>query len=127
MRHLLLSLTIAASIGCSTKSTVEPVRHSDPRIESLVATGAIVLDVRSAEEFASGHVREALNIPYDRISQAGSDFESKKAKPIVVYCRTGRRAEIARQSLLRQGFTQVINAGGFDDIQRDLRREKTTD
>jgi phage shock protein E len=84
-------------------------------VKQKIAAGALILDVRTAEEFAAEHYRGAINIPLaalrGRLAELGS-----KTRPIVVYCRTGRRSEMARTILLENGFIDVINAGGIADM-----------
>ena len=81
--------------------------------------GAVLLDVRSPEEFAEGHVEGAINIPHDQIDAKAAEIDAlqggEKSKPIVVYCRSGKRAGVAKQSLLDGGRTQVTNLGGLSD------------
>ncbi|MFO6423998.1 rhodanese-like domain-containing protein [Motilimonas sp. KMU-193] len=69
-----------------------------------------IIDVRSPSEFAQGHVQGAINIPYDQIGQQLSRLS--QTKDIVVYCRSGRRAAIAEQTLLKQGFNRVFHLEG---------------
>src|SRR5262245_25874236 len=77
--------------------------------------GALLLDVRSVEEFESGHVEGAKLVPHDqvgaRLDEIASWLEGDRGKPIVVYCRAGRRSKIAKQTLEQAGFTQVIDLG----------------
>ncbi|HGG57887.1 MAG TPA: rhodanese-like domain-containing protein, partial [Nannocystis exedens] len=81
--------------------------------------GAVLLDVRTPEEFAEGHVDGAINIPHDQVDARAAEIDElqggDKAKPIVVYCRSGRRASIAKQSLMDGGRSQVTNLGGLTD------------
>ncbi|RMG94882.1 MAG: rhodanese-like domain-containing protein [Deltaproteobacteria bacterium] len=85
--------------------------------------GALLIDVRTPEEFAEGHVEGAWNVPVDRVEQELSAIEAKaggdKSKPIVVYCRSGRRAAKAKEILLQHGFTRVTNLGGLSDWCED--------
>ncbi|HSW33227.1 MAG TPA: rhodanese-like domain-containing protein [Steroidobacteraceae bacterium] len=69
-----------------------------------------VLDVRSPEEYASGHVPGAVNIPYDQM--ASRIAEVPKDKDVVLYCRTGRRAGIAAEVLAGQGYTRLQHLEG---------------
>ncbi len=74
--------------------------------------GALLLDVRNADEFASGHLVNARHI---ELSQLGSTIDSLKKhreKPVVVYCESGQRSAQAVKLLLGQGFTQVFNLAG---------------
>ncbi len=82
----------------------------------LVATGAALLDVRTPEEFAEGHLEGATNVPVE-----SDDFDVAvepldRAATYVVYCTTGRRAGIAIERMEELGFTDLYNAGGLDDV-----------
>ena len=97
-------------------------RKKDPAAaRKLIAAGAVVIDVRSGEEYAAGHVPRATNIPVDELAGrlaevkqlAGGDLQ----KPVVVYCASGHRAAKAQQVLDGAGFAQVVNGGGIDDLQ----------
>ena len=74
----------------------------------------VLLDVRTAEEFAGGHIPGALLLPYDEItaSSAAKLVPSKKAK-IIVYCRSGRRSAIAARTLQDLGYESVADLGGI--------------
>jgi phage shock protein E len=71
---------------------------------------AFVLDVRSPEEYASGHVPGAVNIPYDQI--ASRIAEVPKDQNVVLYCKSGRRAGIAAEVLAGQGYTRLQHLEG---------------
>ena len=71
---------------------------------------AYVLDVRSPEEYASGHVPGAVNIPYDQLASRIS--EVPKDKDVVLYCKSGRRAGIAAETLAGQGYTRLQHLEG---------------
>ena len=86
----------------------------------------VVIDVRTPEEFASGHINGAINIPYDQIEARRSALSKvKKDENILVYCRSGRRSEIARQSLQKLGFKNVQNGGGIDGLMAKIKTCKT--
>lgn len=74
------------------------------------------IDVRSAEEYADGHLQGALNITPDQIASHIEAIEPNKNAPINLYCRSGRRAEVARKTLLEMGHTNVVNHGGYQDL-----------
>jgi phage shock protein E len=69
-----------------------------------------VLDVRSPEEYASGHVPGAVNIPYDQV--ASRIAEVPKDKDVVLYCKSGRRAGIAAEVLAGQGYDRLQHLEG---------------
>ncbi|MET1281571.1 rhodanese-like domain-containing protein [Vibrio navarrensis] len=82
----------------------------------MVESGALLIDVRTAEEFASGHLEQARNIP---LSEVATGFRAiDKDQPIVVYCRSGNRSSIAMQALVKQGFINVHNGGGLSEMQQ---------
>ena len=75
---------------------------------SLAAAGAKVVDVRTPQEFASGHVPGAINIPYDQIARRASEIGPPSTQ-VLLYCRTGRRSGIAADALDRAGYKKVFD------------------
>lgn len=73
---------------------------------------ALVIDVREANEFATGHVLGAKNLPLARMETAGADFMKKKDRPVIVYCDGGDRSNKAIGALKKQGFTHIANLSG---------------
>ncbi len=84
-------------------------------LETKVKSGAKIIDVRTTEEFKEEHYPNALNIPVDQIRQRLTEFGEKNT-PIVVYCASGARSAFAARMLKSAGYTDVINAGGLDDM-----------
>ena len=77
----------------------------------------ILIDVRSPEEFQAGHLANAHNIIHDQIDKKISALTTDKNAEIHLYCRTGRRAGIALETLTKMGYTNVKNLGGYDDLK----------
>ena len=76
----------------------------------------ILLDVRSLDEFASGHIPGAVLYPHDNISeQTCETILPNKKQRIFVYCRSGRRSKIAAQKLIDLKYTNIIEIGGIND------------
>ena len=75
---------------------------------SLIATGAIIVDVRTAEEYNEGHISGAINIPVDNISEITYDKDAK----IIVYCASGVRSATAAKTLVDAGYTNIYNLDG---------------
>jgi rhodanese-related sulfurtransferase len=75
------------------------------------------LDVRTADEFATGHVPGAINIDVQDL-MSGTLPDSSLDTPITVYCRSGARAGVAKNILEQAGFTHVTNAGGLSDVMK---------
>lgn len=87
----------------------------------LAVPGLRLLDVRTAEEYAAGHIPGASLAPYDAID-AASFAEGDKAAPIVVYCRSGRRSALAKATLESLGYTNVSDFGGIDNWKGALEK-----
>lgn len=78
---------------------------------------SIVIDVRTDAEFQAGHLKSAINIPYDVIQQKIGGYVKKKDESIILYCRSGRRSGIALGTLKGMGYTNVINAGSYSTLK----------
>lgn len=85
-------------------------------IAEKVKNGAVLVDVRTKEEYMSGSLPGSINIPYDRIELNSNQFPSNKNKEIVLYCKSGRRSELGKQMLTKLGYINIINAGGYTDL-----------
>lgn len=75
---------------------------------SLIDNGAIIIDVRTVEEYNEGHISGAINIPVDTISEITYDKNDK----IIVYCASGVRSATAAKTLVDAGYTNVYNLDG---------------
>jgi rhodanese-related sulfurtransferase len=73
---------------------------------------AVVLDVRTAGEFAQSHILNSRNIPLDEIEARIRELERFKEKPIIVSCATGNRSGSAAAILRKHGFSGVVNLAG---------------
>jgi phage shock protein E len=83
---------------------------------------AVIIDVRTAQEFSSGHIEGAVNIPYEQIGQGIATLKGlAKDSPILVYCRSGRRSAIARATLEQQGYTRILDGGAIDALAGKLK------
>jgi rhodanese-related sulfurtransferase len=84
-------------------------------IKNLVAEGAIVIDVRTPQEFAGGHYPKAKNIPLDKI-KANIDQIKKFKKPVVLCCASGMRSASAASQLKSAGIENVYDAGSWYNL-----------
>jgi len=75
-------------------------------------TELVVLDVRTAEEFAQGHVPGARNISHDQLGARLGELAGERDKDLVIYCRSGHRAGIAVETLHEAGFTRLFHLDG---------------
>lgn len=72
----------------------------------------LILDVRTPEEYAEGHVPGAVNISHDELATRLAEIEAARQDGVIVYCRSGRRAATAEELLLGQGFQNVQHLEG---------------
>jgi len=82
---------------------------------SKIQAGAVIVDVRSPDEYADGFYPGAKNIPVNQLLGRLAEVGPKTA-PVVVYCASGGRSAVAQQLLKANGFTDVTNAGGLEDM-----------
>jgi rhodanese-related sulfurtransferase len=85
----------------------------------LIEKGAQIIDVRTPGEFAGGHIRGAVNIPLQSISNNLNKI--KKDRPVITCCASGMRSASARKILLANGFSEVYNGGGWAQLNARLR------
>ena len=82
----------------------------------LVKNTAVVVDVRTAEEYATGHLPGAKLLPFDAIYPASaSKLLASKNTQVVVYCHSGRRSGIAAQTLAHLGYTKILDFGAISN------------
>jgi phage shock protein E len=95
--------------------------QNEPKADykTLLAEGAIVLDVRSKGEFLSGHIPGAMNIPVDVL---GNQLNAiPKGKTVITCCASGNRSQVAKNLLESNGYKQVFNGGGWNSLQHKIR------
>lgn len=85
----------------------------------LVEKGAVVLDVRTKNEFAGGHIRGSINIPVETLSNNTARL-SDKNQVIITCCASGIRSRSARNILKSKGYTQVYNGGSWIGLKYKL-------
>jgi phage shock protein E len=84
-------------------------------IKEKISAGALVVDVRSPAEFKDEAYPGAINIPLPLVPLRMKELEPRD-RPIVLYCASGARSGQAMRFLKQNGFTDVINAGGLDEV-----------
>ena len=81
-----------------------------------VAKPTLVVDVRTAEEFAKGHFPGAINIPHEDIVQGIREHKVDKDQTVLLYCRSGNRSGQAEIRLQSSGFAEAKNVGGLKTL-----------
>ena len=85
-------------------------------------TEVIWIDVRTTEEFKQGHIKDALHIPFEKIGKEILKVTTDKTAKIMVYCKVGGRAGIAKKTLDSMGYKNVTNAGGYKQILKEIKK-----
>lgn len=85
-------------------------------IEELINQGALILDVRTKNEFARGHISQSRNIPLDQLNNEILSLD--REKPVITCCASGMRSGIAKGILKKNGFKVVENAGSWTKLQK---------
>jgi phage shock protein E len=85
----------------------------------MVMKGAKIIDVRTKEEYSSGHIPESINVPLHDLLNSLKKIE--KNKPLIVCCASGMRSASAKNILLSRGYTNVHNGGGWLSLQSKIK------
>ncbi|MDT8990366.1 rhodanese-like domain-containing protein [Curvibacter sp. APW13] len=83
----------------------------------------VVIDVRTPQEFASGHIAGAINIDHALIGQEIGKAKVSKDDTVILYCRSGRRSELALETLRKMGYSKAQNYGGIDEAAKRLQKK----
>ncbi|MBA6389834.1 rhodanese-like domain-containing protein [Colwellia sp. BRX10-3] len=115
MKFIKSALFILLSVGAFLTFAEQTATISQQELLSLMATPenkTVVLDVRTAEEFAEGHIAGAINISHEQINDNLSKIIALKDQTVVVHCRSGRRAISAENDLRAAGFSDLRHLEG---------------
>jgi phage shock protein E len=113
----LLLLTLAVAVPAACRSGEAPAQEGDEAI--LASPDLVILDVRTAPEYAGGHIPDSILVPVDTLDHTDK-LPEDKATPIVTYCAVGARAGAAKRLLTKKGYTRVINGGGLRALAERL-------
>ena len=113
--------------GCAGSSNHQTNTYRSITMEDAVAmieqeTGYIILDVRRPDEFAAGHIPNAINVPNETIGTAEIPELPDKDQLILVYCRSGRRSKEASEKLVKLGYTNIVEFGGILDWKGEIEK-----
>ena len=114
---LLISLSLFGMAACSDGGANSYEQITPQQAKTIMDTESeyIIIDARTTEEFAEGHIADAILIPeYEIAARAEKELPDKDAL-ILVYCRSGRRSKIASEELVKLGYTSVKEFGGIID------------
>lgn len=116
-KFLLVFLLILTFCGCGNKET--KIMNIDCKeLKKILEDGAILLDVRSASEYDSYHLENALNIEYTKIQDLVPGIIPSKDTKIIVYCQSGKRSKIAASSLKELGYKNIYDLGSIENCEK---------
>ena len=126
MKKLIIALFVMIALAATGQAqaqvqpqsqTAKPVLISPKAARELLASGkeVLLLDVRTLEEFVAGRIAGSVLLPYDQITAASAAalIGPNKERTVIVYCRSGRRSEIAAATLASLGYRKVLDLGGI--------------
>ena len=96
----------------AVNGNIDAAKQAWPMIEN----GALLIDVRSKQEFDQGHLDGAININWDNTEALITAIGSDKQRQVVFYCRTGNRVGKSIVVLKSRGYTNIFNATGLDAL-----------
>jgi len=111
LKQLFLLLLLFVS-ACSNKPALQPAELAN---KIKAGNAPLILDVRTPEEFAAGHVPGAVLVPHDELEKRIGELGAPR--PVVVYCKSGRRAGIAEEVLTQHGFSVTLLDGSWQAWQ----------
>jgi phage shock protein E len=115
MKFITTTLAVLLSVCSLFTFAEQTVTISQQALLTLIATPAnktVILDVRTVEEFAEGHIAGAINISHEQININLNKIIALKDQTVVVYCRSGRRAISAENDLRAAGFSDLRHLEG---------------
>ena len=117
---LLLAVAILAGVfllGAATGLPVDTARE-------YLKKGALLVDVRTVEEFNARHLTNALNIPLAELKEKLPRRVPDKGQVLLLHCRSGRRSGIAEQQLRALGYTNSFNIGSYEQAEKIVNGPK---
>ena len=116
---LLISLSLFGMTACGGENgkslTYEQITAEQAKTIMDTEKDYVIIDARTEEEFAEGHIENAILIPEYEIAERAEKELPDKEQLILVYCRSGRRSKIASEELVKLGYTNVKEFGGIID------------
>lgn len=118
MNKTSLIFSVLSILGAS--ALFMPVQAGNDSREHIawknIEQGALIIDARTAKEYAGGHISGAINIPFDIVVKQFEALRIAKDRQVVLYCRSGNRSGKALASLEKAGYSNLHNGGGFNGL-----------
>lgn len=121
MRKLIVIIIITILlVGCSNEKSFVSINYSEA-LNLISEEQVMIIDVRSVDEYETGHIKDSINIPVDTIKlEVIEQVITSKWKNIIVYCRSGNRSKQAAQILVDLGYTNVFDLGSITNWNGEI-------
>jgi phage shock protein E len=95
-------------VGLAAAADVRIIQPTELMNRLQTEPNLVLIDIRTPQEYAQGHIPRAVNLPLDQFEQRGAELTANRNREVILYCRTGRRVRIAVHLLLEQGFQKIV-------------------
>lgn len=117
-KTLLMCLVVLFLCGCNSKNSTKNHNIDCNKKNELLSKGAILIDVRTEEEYKTSHLDNSINIPVDEILDGLIALDLKKDDVIIVYCNSGNRSIVAYRELTNNGYENVYDFGAMSKCSK---------
>jgi Rhodanese-related sulfurtransferase len=114
MKKIIITLLLVMLVGCSSKASINKINYTNA--VKLLETNAIIIDVRTNEEYKNGHIENSINIPLGEIE----NIDFGKNENIILYCESGNRSNQASEILLELGYKKIYDLGSKNNWNEEL-------
>ena len=125
MKKILILIAVLLLYGCTkTKQEVTYTQISQAEAKRIMEeeTGYLIVDVRTEEEYAQGHIPGAVNIPNESITDTKPEQLPDQKQKLLVYCRSGNRSRQASEKLAALGYSNVYEFGGINTWDGEIEK-----
>jgi phage shock protein E len=116
-KPIILALVAVCAVLLAQMLKAGDILSQEDALKKLHA-GALLIDVRTTEEFKSNSLSSVINIPLDVIKTGITNYVTNKSQVILLHCRSGRRSGIAEEELRSLGYTNTFNIGSFEQAKK---------
>jgi phage shock protein E len=121
IRTVLVATALVCTLACqpAAQTTRPTISSAELAAQIKSGTAPLILDVRTPDEYRSGHIPGSVNIPIDQLPARLAEIRIAKADEVVVHCEVGGRAAKAEAILARAGYGQVVDLDGHMKAWRE--------
>jgi phage shock protein E len=110
----LIAIVVLTGVFVLRAETTLPEAQAREKLKQ----GAVVIDVRTVEEYHARHLTNVVHIPLDQVKEGVTKKYPDKSKVLLLHCRSGRRSGIAEKEVRSLGYTNAFNIGSYEQAER---------